>query len=81
MRILCTNDDGYLAVGIGVLAGAAARFGDVTVVAPDREQSATSHSLTMHHPLRAKTTADGTHDEPSEADHGTPILGHEGGIA
>lgn len=52
MRILCTNDDGYFATGLRVLADAAATVGDVQIVAPDREQSATSHSLTMHHPLR-----------------------------
>lgn len=61
MRILCTNDDGYLALGLGVLADAARTFGDVDVVAPDREQSATSHSLTMHHPLRARRVRDGLH--------------------
>jgi 5'-nucleotidase len=59
MRILCTNDDGYLASGIRVLAAAASRLGDVTIVAPDREQSATSNSLTMHHPLRARKAGDG----------------------
>lgn len=59
MTILCTNDDGYLATGIRVLASAARGLGTVTVVAPDREQSATSHSLTLHHPLRARRAADG----------------------
>ena len=59
MRILCTNDDGFLATGLAVLAAAAATLGRVTVVAPDREQSATSNSLTMHHPLRSRRTADG----------------------
>jgi 5'-nucleotidase len=59
MNILCTNDDGYLATGIRVLASAASSLGSVTVVAPDREQSATSHSLTLHHPLRARRTTDG----------------------
>ena len=59
MKILCTNDDGYLAVGIGVLGRAVETLGDVTVVAPDREQSATSHSLTLHHPLRARRAKDG----------------------
>jgi len=54
MRILVTNDDGYLATGMQVLAEAAAELGEVQVVAPDREQSATSHSLTLHHPLRAR---------------------------
>ena len=66
MRILVTNDDGYLASGIQVLAEAARRLGHVSVVAPDREQSATSHSLTLHHPLRVRRvsedvqTVDGT---------------------
>ncbi|MDQ3557124.1 MAG: 5'/3'-nucleotidase SurE [Gemmatimonadota bacterium] len=61
MLILCTNDDGYLATGLQVLADAARSLGDVRVVAPDREQSATSHSLTMHHPLRARSVREGVH--------------------
>lgn len=52
MRFLATNDDGILAHGLECLIAAAEPLGDVTVVAPDREQSATSHSLTLHHPLR-----------------------------
>jgi 5'-nucleotidase len=52
MRLLITNDDGILARGIECLCAAAEPLGEVTVVAPDREQSATSHSLTLHHPLR-----------------------------
>lgn len=59
MRFLVTNDDGYMALGIGVLARAASAFGEVQVVAPDREQSATSHSLTMHFPLRVRRTGSG----------------------
>lgn len=59
MRILCTNDDGYLATGLNVLAAAARPLGQVSIVAPDREQSATSHSLTIHHPLRARRARDG----------------------
>ncbi len=59
MRILCTNDDGFLALGIGVLASAARTLGSVTIVAPDREQSASSNSLTLHHPLRVRRTTDG----------------------
>ena len=59
MRILCTNDDGYLAGGLNVLASAARTLGEVSIVAPDREQSATSHSLTLHHPLRARRARDG----------------------
>jgi 5'-nucleotidase len=61
MLILCTNDDGYLATGLSVLEEAARALGEVHVVAPDREQSATSHSLTMHHPLRAKLVRRGLH--------------------
>ena len=52
MRFLCTNDDGILAHGLECLTRAASQLGEVWVVAPDREQSATSHSLTLHHPLR-----------------------------
>ncbi len=54
MRILVTNDDGYLAQGLSTLSAAAAKLGEVHVVAPDREQSATSHSLTLHRPLRVR---------------------------
>ena len=52
MRLLLTNDDGILAHGLDCLEQAAKPLGEVTVVAPDREQSATSHSLTLHHPIR-----------------------------
>lgn len=52
MRLLLSNDDGILAHGLACLIKAAEPLGDVTVVAPDREQSATSHSLTLHHPVR-----------------------------
>jgi 5'-nucleotidase len=53
-QILCTNDDGFLAPGLALLKRVADRLGQATVVAPDREQSATSHSLTLHRPLRIK---------------------------
>lgn len=59
MRILVTNDDGYLAPGIQVLSEAARALGTVHVVAPDREQSATSHSLTLHYPLRVRDASEG----------------------
>lgn len=52
MRILLSNDDGILAKGLAVLEQACDPLGELHVVAPDREQSATSHSLTLHHPLR-----------------------------
>jgi 5'-nucleotidase len=58
MRILISNDDGVLAHGLQCLVRAAEPLGEVTVVAPDREQSATSHSLTLHHPIRAKRLDD-----------------------
>jgi 5'-nucleotidase len=52
LKFLITNDDGILANGLECLCAAAEPLGEITVVAPDREQSATSHSLTLHHPLR-----------------------------
>jgi 5'-nucleotidase len=61
MLFLVTNDDGYLAPGIRTLARALGEIGDVVVVAPDREQSATSHSLTLHHPLRVHQTSENTY--------------------
>jgi 5'-nucleotidase len=51
-RILITNDDGYFADGINALFHELARKNDVDMVAPDREQSASSHSLTLTQPLR-----------------------------
>ena len=59
MNILCSNDDGILAPGLALLADACREVGDVTVVAPDREQSGTSHSLTLHRPLRPARRPDG----------------------
>lgn len=50
--ILVTNDDGVRAQGIRALAAALEPLGEVWVVAPDREQSAAGHSLTLHRPLR-----------------------------
>lgn len=58
MRFLITNDDGILAHGIECLIEATEPLGEVYVVAPDREQSATSHSLTLHHPVRPVKRAD-----------------------
>jgi 5'/3'-nucleotidase len=51
-RILVTNDDGIYSDGIRKLARALREVGEVTVVAPDREQSAASHALTLNRPLR-----------------------------
>lgn len=61
MNILISNDDGVLAQGLGILAEACSTLGKVTVVAPDREQSGTSHSLTLHRPLRATRRTDGAY--------------------
>ena len=53
MRILISNDDGIYSGGIRALAEGIAQSNDeVYVVAPDRERSATGHSLTLHRPLR-----------------------------
>ena len=59
MNILVSNDDGILAPGLAVLADACRLVAQVTVVAPDREQSGTSHSLTLHRPLRPVRRHDG----------------------
>jgi 5'-nucleotidase len=56
--ILVTNDDGIHARGLSVLAEALAPLGEVYVVAPDREQSAVGHALTLHRPLRVDRVAD-----------------------
>ncbi|HEX9818258.1 MAG TPA: 5'/3'-nucleotidase SurE [Methylomirabilota bacterium] len=50
--ILVTNDDGVHAAGLGALAEALGPLGEVWVVAPEREQSACGHALTLHRPLR-----------------------------
>lgn len=59
MHILVSNDDGILAPGLELLAEACRSVGQVTVVAPDREQSGTSHSLTLHRPVRPARRPDG----------------------
>ena len=71
-RILISNDDGIEAPGIKALQKALAPIGQVYTVAPDREQSASSHSLTLSRPLRVSQidefsfSVDGT---PSDAVH------------
>jgi 5'-nucleotidase len=60
VNFLVSNDDGILAPGIAQLAEACRVVGQVTVVAPDREQSGTAHSLTLHRPLRALRRHDGS---------------------
>lgn len=58
-RILVTNDDGVYSEGLKLLAEELEQVGEVTVVAPDREQSATGHSLTLHRPLRLRKLEEG----------------------
>lgn len=55
MRILISNDDGISAPGIIALAKVAKELGDVFVVAPDRQRSASSHGMSLHHTLYAES--------------------------
>jgi 5'-nucleotidase len=55
MHFLLSNDDGYQAIGIRKLARALEQFGEVTVVAPDRDRSGASNSLTLDIPLQVRT--------------------------
>ena len=58
MKILVSNDDGYQATGISVLTDALVEIADVVVVAPDRNRSAASNSLTLNDPLRVSKVAE-----------------------
>src|SRR3990172_5736548 len=57
MNILISNDDGIHARGLRALADALSSLGEVWVVAPDREQSASAHALTLNRPLRVTKVA------------------------
>ncbi len=59
LRILVSNDDGYLAPGLQALVEAARRFGEVTVVAPEQNHSGASKSLTLSRPLTVNRAANG----------------------
>lgn len=61
MLILLTNDDGIEAPGLQVLAEELAKEFKVEVVAPDRERSASSHSISLNHPLTAERVKPGWH--------------------
>ena len=65
--ILVTNDDGIHAAGLRALADSLGGLGEVHVVAPDREQSAVGHALTLHRPLRVESLG-----ERWSAVNGTP---------
>ena len=69
-KILVTNDDGVASPGIIALADALCALGNVTVVAPDRDNSGVGHSISIHHPVRVHPV----HDRamPTFACSGTP---------
>ena len=67
MNILVTNDDGILAPALQALKAELSPLGRVVIVAPDRDQSATSHSLTLHRPFRIHR-----HDTDVYSVDGTP---------
>ncbi|HET7199501.1 MAG TPA: 5'/3'-nucleotidase SurE [Burkholderiales bacterium] len=59
MRILLSNDDGYFAPGIAILAKVLADLAAVTVVAPERDHSGASNSLTLDRPLSVRESPNG----------------------
>jgi 5'-nucleotidase len=59
MRFLVSNDDGYFSPGITLLAEKLAQLGEVTVVAPERDRSGASNSLTLDRPLHVRRAANG----------------------
>ena len=61
MRILISNDDGYFAPGLAALSQALATVAEVTVVAPERDRSGASNSLTLDRPLTLRKSASGFH--------------------
>jgi 5'-nucleotidase len=61
MRILLSNDDGYFAPGLAALAEGLAPLGEITVVAPERDRSGASNSLTLDRPLMLSHAHNGFH--------------------
>ena len=59
MRILLSNDDGYFAPGLAALAEGLASLGEITVVAPERDRSGASNSLTLDRPLMVSRAPNG----------------------
>jgi 5'-nucleotidase len=59
MRILLSNDDGYFAPGLSILATTLADLATITVVAPERDYSGASNSLTLDRPLSVRDSANG----------------------
>jgi 5'-nucleotidase len=71
MRILISNDDGYLAPGLGALVQACQGLGDIDVVAPESNASGTSNALTLNRPLNV-FTASGEAQRGYRVVNGTP---------
>lgn len=72
MRILISNDDGYLAPGLTALADALAAIAEVTVIAPEANRSGSSNSLTLDRPLSLQRAANGfyfVNGTPSDCVH------------
>ncbi len=61
MKILLSNDDGVYAKGLQILHGVVSEFGETLVMAPDRNRSGASNSLTLSNPLRVKKIENGFH--------------------
>jgi 5'-nucleotidase len=61
MRILLSNDDGYFAPGLAALAEALAKLAEIVVVAPERDRSGASNSLTLDRPLFVRRSHNGFH--------------------
>lgn len=59
MRILLSNDDGYFSPGLAILAESLEGLGAITVVAPERDRSGASNSLTLDRPLTVRRSANG----------------------
>ncbi|MCL6453792.1 MAG: 5'/3'-nucleotidase SurE [Alicyclobacillus sp.] len=72
MRILISNDDGIGAPGLDALVRAVARVGEVVVVAPDRQRSATSHGISLFRPLTPQAHDFGLANVTAYALTGTP---------
>ncbi len=82
MKILLSNDDGYQSEGLATLALALSDLAELTIVAPDRNQSGASHSLTLEMPLRVGRTREGIYyvnGTPTDCVHLaiTGLLDHE----
>jgi 5'-nucleotidase len=82
VKILLSNDDGYQSEGLATLALALSDLAELTIVAPDRNQSGASHSLTLETPLRVGRTREGVYyvnGTPTDCVHLaiTGLLDHE----